>query len=172
MIELENQNQAGLFQKLIENPDQTRQVGIVHLEMVRESRSLYGMEKFDTPEKAAGMLFPLFERADREMVVVLSVNRKLEPLAVEIVAVGGLDACCMDVKNIFKHALLSNAGYVVCFHNHPSGDPEPSREDEFFTKRMQEAGRLLDIPLLDHIILGDGRIYSFRESSALKGWQQ
>lgn len=169
---MENKDQTEGFTELAKNSDQNRRVGIVHLELVRESRSLYGMERFDTPEKAADMLLPLFERADREMVAVLSVSTKLEPLAVEIVAVGGLDACFMDVRNIFKHALLSNAGYVVCFHNHPSGDPEPSIEDEAFTRRMQDAGRLLDIPLLDHIILGAGRIYSFRESSALKGWQQ
>lgn len=165
-------DQAEDFMELAKNPDRNRRVGIVHLEMVREKRSLYGAEKVDTPENAAGILLPLFERADREIVAVLSVSKGLEPLAVEIVAVGGLDGCLIDIKNVFKHALLSNAGYVMCFHNHPSGDPEPSGEDERFTRRMLEAGRLLDVPLLDHIILGDGRIYSFRESSALTGWQK
>lgn len=90
-----------------------KQVGIIHLEMVREKRSLYGMEKLDTPESAVQMAAPLFERADREMVAVLSLSLKMEPLAAEIVAVGGLGACYVDIKNIFKHALISNAGYVV-----------------------------------------------------------
>lgn len=144
-----------------------KRVGIVHLEMVRESRSLYGMGRFKTPGEAAQMVRPLFVRSDREMVVVLSLSTKKEPLALEVIAVGGLDACFVDIRNVFKHALLSNAGFVVCFHNHPSGDPEPSQEDILLTKRMQEAGGILEIPLVDHIILGGEQFYSFRENCFL-----
>ena len=146
--------------------EKSKAVSIIHLEMVRENRSLYGMGKFDTPESAASMAASLFERTDREMVAVLSVSMNMEPLAMEIVAVGGLNACYVDIKNIFKHALLSNAGYVICFHNHPSGETEPSPEDELLTRRIQEVGQMLDIPLLDHIILGSEGFYSFRENCA------
>ena len=62
-----------------------------------------------------------------------------------------------------KHSLLNNAAYVMCFHNHPSGDPEPSQADRLLTRRLEDSGRLLEIPLIDRIIIGDGGFYSFRE---------
>ena len=94
--------------------------------------------------------------------------RLLEPMAVEIVAVGGVDSCAVDVKNIFKHALLNNASYIICFHNHPSGYTLPSREDEKFTERLVTAGRILNLPMIDHIIVGDDDFYSFRENGKLE----
>ena len=70
----------------------------------------------------------------------------------------------MDYRDIFKHSILNNAAYIMCFHNHPSGDPEPSREDRMITRRLEECGTLLGIPLIDHIIVGDeSRFYSLRE---------
>ena len=97
-------------------------------------------------------------------------ERKCEAgaMAVEIVAVGGVDSCAVDVKNIFKHALLNNASYIICFHNHPSGYTLPSREDEKFTERLVTAGRILNLPMIDHIIVGDDDFYSFRENGKLE----
>ena len=93
---------------------------------------------------------------------------RLKQCAVEIVAVGGVDSCAVDVKNIFKHALLNNASYIICFHNHPSGYTLPSREDEKFTERLVTAGRILNLPMIDHIIVGDDDFYSFRENGKLE----
>ena len=147
-----------------------KRVGIVHLEMVRESRTLYGMKRFQNPKDAAELVRPLCEKSDREMMLVLSLNGRLEPQAVEIAAVGGVSSCSVDIRSIFKHALLSNAEYVICFHNHPSGDPEPSREDELLTGRIRSAGELLGMELVDHIILGEGNAYySFRDHGRLCG---
>lgn len=81
------------------------------------------MKRFTQPREAVELVKPLFDRADREMAVVMSLSTKLEPLALEIAAVGGINVCNVDVRDIFKHSLLSNAAYIVCFHNHPSGDP-------------------------------------------------
>lgn len=104
------------------------------------------------------------------MMLVLSLNGRLEPQAVEIAAVEGVSSCSVDIRSIFKHALLSNAEYVICFHNHPSGDPEPSREDELLTGRIRSAGELLGMELVDHIILGEGNAYySFRDHGRLSG---
>ena len=85
----------------------------------------------------------------------------------EIAAVGGVDSCVVDIKNIFKHALLNNASYVICFHNHPSGYPNPSREDKQFTERLIAAGQILNLPVLDHVIVGEGQCYSFKERGEL-----
>lgn len=84
-------------------------------------------------------------------------------MAVEVAAVGGISSCSVDIRNIFKHALLNNAAYVICFHNHLSGDPDPSRDDKNLTKRIQESGKLLGIYLIDHIVIGNPGFYSFRE---------
>ena len=104
------------------------------------------------------------------MVLVLSLNGRLEPQAVEIAAVGGISSCSVDIRSLFKHALLNNAEFVICVHNHPSGDPGPSREDEEITGRIRSAGALLGIELVDHIILGEGdAYYSFRDHGWLCG---
>lgn len=113
---------------MTKRPIPKKKVGIVHLQIVKESRVLYGMRRFTNPQEAVDMVKPLLRKADREMVLALSLNTKLEPQAVEIVAVGGLNNCIVDVQNIFKYSILNNAAFVVCIHNHPSGDPEPSRE--------------------------------------------
>ena len=138
-------------------------VGIVHLQMIKESRTLYGMKRFSNPETAVEMMRPLLKLSDREMFLILSLNVRLEPLAVEIAAVGGIDSCCVDIRNIFKHALLSNATCIICFHNHLSGCSDPSMEDRRITDRIKECGKLLGIPLTDHIIIGDADFYSFQE---------
>lgn len=144
---------------MMERPIPKKKIGIVHLEMIRERRTLYGMERFSNPREAAEMVRPLFERADRELLLVLSLDNKLAPMALEIAAVGGLNSCCVDIRSIFKHAIVNNGAYVICFHNPPSGDCSPSGEDRRITQRIAESGRLLGIPLVDHIIIGAGGEY-------------
>lgn len=157
------------IEDLMKQPEPGKWVGIVHLKLVKESRTLYGIKRFEEPKAVVEMVRPLFDLADREVMAVMSLNVKNEPLAVEIVAVGGLDSCCVDIRNIFKHALLNNAALIICFHNHPSGYPEPSQEDEQITRRIKESGELLGIRLLDHVIIGDGQFYSFQEYGKLEG---
>lgn len=148
---------------LLKRPIPKKKVGIVHLQMVKESRVLYGMKRFTEPSEGVEMVRPLFEKAAREMVLVLSLNTKLEPQAAEVVAVGGISQCFVDIRDLFKHAILNGASFIVCFHNHPSGYPEPSREDRQLTRNIQEAGKILGVPLIDHIILGEDDFFSFRE---------
>lgn len=145
-------------------------IGVVHLKMVREERSLYGMGSFASPENAAEIIRPLFDGADREMVVALSMDVKGNPIAAEVVAIGSLDCCIVSMRELFKHAVLSNAAALLCFHNHPSGDPEPSKEDVEITKRMIKAGELLGIPLVDHIILGDSGFVSLKDRGCGNLW--
>jgi len=117
---------GGLLQKeqlegMMGEPSPKKWVSIVRLCMVRDGRALYGMGRLTGPAQAAGMVRPLLAGADREIMVAMSLSVGLEPLAVEVAAVGSLAACQVDVRNIFKHALLVNANSVVCFHNHPFG---------------------------------------------------
>lgn len=144
-------------------PIPRKRVGIVRLEMVKEETVLYGMHRITDPKEAADMIRPLIEKRDRELMIVLSLDQKLQPMAVEIVAVGGIDVCLVDVRCVFKHALLNNASYIMCFHNHPSGLTEISQEDRQITKRLKAAGDILGVRLLDHIILGAEDYCSMRE---------
>lgn len=147
------------------------QVSIVRLQMVKESRHLYGMGAVSEPGEVARMVRPLFEGADRELLVVLSMDQRNKPVAAEVVAVGGLNQCVVDIRNLFKHAILANAAGIFLFHSHPSGEAVPSREDRAVTERASQAGEILGIPLVDHIILGDGQYFSFREER-LQGGQE
>ena len=166
---MRSKTQEEQIQGMLDRPIPKKKVGIDHQEMVKESRSLYGMKRIDSPKAAAEMVRPLFERADREMMVVLSLDSRMEPMALEIAAVGGLNSCAVDMKSVFKHAILNNSAYVICFHNHPSGDCDPSAEDRKMTRRMEECGRILDLPLVDHIILGSqGWFMSFAELGLLE----
>lgn len=160
---MKNSIQKEQLENMMKRPIPRKRVEIIRLQMVRESRMLYGMYRFSKPEEAVDMVRPLFAMADREMMIVMSLNTRLEPLAVEIAAVGGLNACSVDSRDIFKHAVLNNAAFIVCFHNHPAGDPEPSQPDRKITSRLEKAGRILGIPLIDHIIIGEDNFYSFRE---------
>ncbi|WP_125141313.1 JAB domain-containing protein [Clostridium transplantifaecale] len=161
---MKRQTQEQQIISMMERPIPKKKVGIVKLKMVREGHALYGTRRFRTAEEAADMVRPLFEYSDREMMVVMSLDATLTPIAMEIVAVGGLCSCSIDTRDIFKHAVLSNAAKIVCFHNHPSGNMEASREDSETTARIKEAGELLGIPLVDHIIIGFGKDYiSFKD---------
>lgn len=157
------------LEEMMREPAPGKRVGIIHLHMVREERSLYGMGRIGNSQAAVEAVRPLIMMSDREMMVVMSLSTKREPLAVEIVAVGSLDGCMMSIGNIFKHSLLSNAASVICFHNHPSGDPTPSPCDYQSTERIREAGKLLGIELVDHIIIGAEAYYSFQDHGEIEG---
>ena len=165
---MREQSQKERLERLIKRPVPKKKVGIVRLEMVKESRCLYGTKKFRKPEEAADMIRPLLRPADREMLVVLALNNQMEPLALEIVAVGGLNHCYVETRDIYKMAVLNNASYIICFHNHPSGACKPSGEDRLTTERLKKAGEILGITLIDHLIIGQDRFYSFRKKEELE----
>lgn len=151
-------------ENMMKRPIPKKKVGIVRLEMVKDGRCVYGTKRFREAAEAAEMIRPLVKTADREMFLVLALNSQLEPQALEIAAVGGLAQCGVDVRDIFKMAVLNNCAYIICFHNHPSGNCDPSYEDRLITRRLKQAGDLMGISLIDHIILGEDSFYSFWEN--------
>lgn len=162
---MRKQTQEQQVISMMQRPIPKKKVGIIKLQMIRESAALYGTERFCKAGEAAEMVGSIFQYADREMMVVMSLDGALTPIAMEIVAVGSLYSCHIDTRDIFKHAVLSNAAKIICFHNHPSGNLEASREDSVITEKIKKAGELLGIELVDHIIIGlDKEYLSFRES--------
>lgn len=149
-------------------PHPQKRVSIIKTIIVKESSILYGGRHITTPELAAGLARDLYQNADKEMLIAVSTDSKCKPLALEIVAIGNINTCIVSPREIFKHAILSNAANLIIYHNHVSGECTPSIEDIEVTKRLIEVGELLGIPLLDHIIIGEGFSYlSLREEGVV-----
>lgn len=112
---------------------------------------------------AADALRPFFAGLDREQFLVCALDAKHAIIGVNIVSTGSLTLSIVHPREVMKPLILLNAGAWICAHNHPSGDPTPSAEDRELTKRLREVGDLLGIRLLDHVILGDARHFSFAD---------
>lgn len=168
---MKQESQEQQIKSMMKRPIPKKKVGIIKLKMVREGAALYGMERFHEARQAVDTVQSLFQYSDREMLVVMSLDTALTPIAVEIIAVGSINVCGVEMREVFKHAILSNAASIICFHNHPSGNLEVSNEDSLITERMKAAGDLLGIALIDHIIIGTNREYiSFKESRIPPFW--
>lgn len=140
---------------------------VVNIRLVKE-RTLYSITPVRSPDTAMKVVQEFMSDFDREALGVLCVDNVGNVLNVHFCAVGALDRCIFDPKQIFKATLLSNAAGILVFHNHPSGDLTPSKEDVNSTKRLKEACTLMDISFLDHIIIGsNGCYYSFMENQIL-----
>lgn len=100
---------------------------------------------------------------DREHFKVILLNTKNHVLEIESVSVGSLNSSLVHPRELFKKAILKSAAGVILVHNHPSGDPQPSEEDRQVTYRMAQAGEIIGIEVLDHVVIGDGRYASLRE---------
>lgn len=98
---------------------------------------------------------------DREQFLTVILDNKHKVIAIDQVSVGSLTASIVHPREVFKAIVLANAAAFICVHNHPSGDPTPSKEDIEITRRLKEGAELLGIRLLDHIIVGRGSFVSF-----------
>ena len=132
-----------------------------------EDRSLYSTCPMSCPEDLVSLLRSEMETYDREHLLLVCLNNRSQPINVSTVAIGGLSGATFEVASIYKTALLSNAKYIMLAHNHPSGDPSPSEDDFNATRKVREAGELLGIMLIDHIVVGNGNYYSFLERGTL-----
>ena len=117
----------------------------------------------NSPQAAADMLLPKMRYLETEHFQALILNNKNQLIKSVGVSVGALSAAVIHPRELFKTAIRCNAAGVIVAHNHPSGDVVPSREDIILTRRLVEAGRILGIDLIDHLIIGDGRWLSFKE---------
>jgi DNA repair protein RadC len=116
-----------------------------------------------TPRAVAELLLPLYGNRPVEQFGVVLLDTKHRVMRTTVVTVGTLDASIMHPREIFREATAAGAAAIVVFHNHPSGDPEPSQDDIDLTRRLMAAGELMGIDVLDHIILGNVRYSSMKE---------
>jgi DNA repair protein RadC len=132
------------------------------------SRAPRARPQVGSPRDVAAYLMPQFGSCAVEQFGVVLLDSKHRVVKTRLLSVGSLDASVVHPREVFRAAVLGGAAAVVLFHNHPSGDPTPSREDAELTKRLIAAGELMGIDVLDHVILADTRYVSLRESGRLK----
>jgi DNA repair protein RadC len=133
--------------------------------LASESRS--GAPLFRSPAETAAYLLPRYASRPVETfgLLALDVRRRLRHEAV--VSVGCLTSSLVHPREVFQEAVVARAAALVLFHNHPSGDPEPSPEDVALTRRLASAGTLMGIEVLDHVVLGAGRFVSLKDRGLL-----
>jgi DNA repair protein RadC len=111
--------------------------------------------------------FSFLMKETKEMFITLHLDGKNRIICMDLVSIGSLNQSIVHPREVFKTALLSNAAAIILVHQHPTGDPSPSSEDLSITKRLKEAGEIMGIKVLDHIIVGDGEYLSFVEHGLL-----
>jgi DNA repair protein RadC len=146
---------------------------------LRELRVRYSLRKdekgrpmtmgriLNSPSDAASVLIELLENEPAEVFAILCVTTKHRVIGYHEVSRGTLDSTTAHPREVFKTAVMVNAASILLAHNHPSGDPTPSSDDIQLTRRLIDAGEILGIQVLDHIIVGDGRYVSLRELGRL-----
>lgn len=115
-----------------------------------------------SPEDVAGLLMEEMRHLDREHFCALLLNTRHQVIARDTISIGTLNSSTVHPRELFRNAIKRGAAAVILVHNHPSGDPSPSREDLDVTGRLQEAGRIIGIDVLDHVIIGDNRFVSLK----------
>ena len=138
------------------------------LEIGRRIASAKPIEKIhlSCPQDVADFLMPRLRYAAKEQFVVILLNNKNKVIGTEVVSEGSLSSSVVHPREVFASAILHHAAAIMVAHNHPSGDPKPSIEDEEVTRLLLRSGKVLGIPMIDHVIIGDGNYYSFLENEA------
>ncbi len=123
--------------------------------------------RIHSADDVAGLLMARFKQCETEVFKALLLNTKNEVLKIVDVATGGLDATLAMPRDVFRQAVRDAASAVIVCHNHPSGDPEPSREDVRITERLRDAAEIIGLRFLDHIVFGHERYVSLQERGLL-----
>jgi DNA repair protein RadC len=163
------QEQLELMNLGMENKHQqsAKRVNIISLKVVREKSFLYPERRITSPEDAYNLVKRFLVDVDREYFLVVCLDTKNQPTAINICHVGSLNASIVHPREVLKPAILSNSASIIVAHNHPSSDPTPSREDIEVTKRLAECGKIIGIELLDHIVVCESNYTSLKEKGYL-----
>lgn len=144
-------------------------VPIYRCKLVRDSSQAKAPRTCSAPKESAALFREFIgDGADEEHFVRAALDARRRVIGLSLVSLGTLSASLVHPREVFEPAILLNAAAIVVCHNHPSGDCAPSAEDREATRRLAKAGELLGVPLLDHVILGEGgAFFSFRDSGLL-----
>lgn len=120
-----------------------------------------------SPEDVSKLMMEEMRHLTQEHFVCLFLNTKNQVIAQHTIFIGSLNSSIVHPREVFKEAIRRSSASIICLHNHPSGDPTPSKEDIEVTKRLISAGQIVGIDVLDHVIIGDGRFCSLREKGLI-----
>ena len=123
--------------------------------------------RLNTPRQLASYLLPQYGAGSVEQFGIVMLDTKHRVIRIKIVSSGSLDATVVHPREVFREAASAAAAAIVLFHNHPSGDPTPSSDDLALTTRMVNAGDIMGIDVVDHLILADQKYFSLVESGRL-----
>ncbi len=139
---------------------------IACFELARRLESFNEEEKpkINSPEDVYRRIYPMMREQKKEMFIELCLDTKNQIIKEGTISIGSLNANIVHPREVFKMALTESAAHIIVAHNHPSGDPTPSREDIEITKKLVETGNIMGITVLDHVIIGDGRHFSMKEA--------
>jgi len=142
-----------------------RQIRAVYelLEVREEVQAYLPPDRRYTSPDQISKLFSFLLTEAKEYFFTMHMDGKNRISCIDCVSIGSLNQCIVHPREVFKTALLSNAAAIILVHNHPTGDPSPSSEDIAITRRLKEAGELLGIKVLDHVIVGSDGVCSFVE---------
>ncbi|MCU7393003.1 JAB domain-containing protein [Bacillus sp. ST24] len=148
-----------------------KQIMIQSVKLVKESNKIYDVERkrITCPDdiNILDRAVLCIDEMPHEIFGVFNLNTNNEIIGCSIVSQGSINCTIIHPREMFRTAILNNASSIVCFHNHPSGDPFPSPEDREVTKRLEEFGGKLGIELIDHVIIGEHRFVSLREKGCI-----
>lgn len=146
----------------------SKRVNIVSIQLVRESSVLYSNRKIESPNEGVELVRKYLENFDREKLIVVGLDNRNQPTFIDTISIGTINSSLVHPREVFKSAILSNSASIIMFHNHPSGETEALKEDINITYRIKEAGKIIGINLIDHIIIGsNGRFSSLKEKGVI-----
>lgn len=131
---------------------------------LEDSKAYYSTRAMYSPDEAVDVMRDIMKQLDREHVCVVNMDNQLRPINFNVVAIGTVCSCGLNMPEVFKPAILSNANHLMMMHNHPSGNTRPSQQDMDLTKKLVAAAKILDITVLDHLVVAarTGEVYSIR----------
>jgi DNA repair protein RadC len=135
---------------------------VIHLQIVRDG-DMKAPRYIHRPAHVAQLLMEHYGSMDREVVVVVHLDTRMQIVSVEPIATGRLNSANVNMRDLFKGAILSNAASIILAHNHPSGVVSPSPEDVAMTRKVKQAGDLLGVEVLDHLVVGYQDFASLKE---------
>lgn len=132
------------------------------------TKCCYAGRLLSGPDAVAGLAQELIGDASQERFLVFHLDNKNRLISFQTIGIGSVNSCPISPTEIFKGALLANAAAIIACHNHPSGDCAPSKEDDALTVRLVKTGRLIEVPVLDHVVIGDGDFFSYAQEGRIE----
>ena len=142
-------------------------VDLISLKVCRERSSEFSGYQLSNPDNAYKVIREIIGDTDREYFGVCLLNAVNKINSIQICSIGTLSECVVHPREVFKSAIMMNSSKIILFHTHPSNASHPSKDDISITKKLIECSKLLDIPILDHIIICDDNYYSFAQYDIL-----